>query len=522
VIDIGTSVGNYLVKSKLGEGGMGIVFLAEHPLISRRVAIKVIHPDYARNPEAVSRFFTEAQAVNRIGHPNIVDITDFGQSAEGESYFIMEYLAGESLSGRLAKGRMPLAVGLHIAVQVADALAASHASSILHRDLKPDNVFLIIRGHDHSVVKVLDFGLAKLTGGDQKSSHKTRTGSVMGTPYYMAPEQCAGKSDIDGRADVYSLGVMLWEMVVGRVPFPGEGYGEIIVKHLTEPAPRAIAENPECPPWLDEVIDHALAKEKTQRVQTMAELRDTLQAQLDQIPPELMAAAGMAHQMGSRPPSMGSQPPRQASRPPLRPSGVTPISTLGLATGETGENSALPHGSRSRSMPLWIGAGAVVVALAVGGALALRKPSAAGPTTPTAASGTLPAPATPAAGTARPAPAPSAGVAATNLMRFESVPSGATVARDNNVVLGVTPMDWPLPHGTSAVAITFTKAGFEPQVRLVVPDRPTTLTATLAAVAQDQDRKTPSPSSSRRSRGETRPKASDTPQGDGEIMAPSF
>lgn len=518
MIDIGTSVGNYLVKSKLGEGGMGIVFLAEHPLISRRVAIKVIHPDYARNPEAVSRFFTEAQAVNKIGHPNIVDITDFGQTAEGESYFIMEYLAGESLSSRLAKGRMPLAVGLHIAAQVADALAASHTSNILHRDLKPDNVFLIGRGHDHSVVKVLDFGLAKLTG-DQKSSHKTRTGSVMGTPYYMAPEQCAGKSDIDSRADVYSLGVMLWEIVVGRVPFPGEGYGEIIVKHLTEPAPRAIQENPDCPPWLDELIDLALAKEKTHRVQTMAEFRDTLQGQLDQIPPELMAAAGMAHQMGSRPPGMGSRPPgmgsrppRLASTPPSQAHGVPPLSTLGLAAGETGDQPSIPQ-TKGRPMMLWAGVAVVAIAAAVGATLALRKP---GVSALKAAPPVL-APVT------TPTPAPSAPTPATVLVTFESDPPGATVARDNTTVLGLTPMDWPLPYGTTPILITFSKIGFQTQIRRIVPDRRETLKATLTpAVAESRASSSSSSSSSKKSRGERKTRAPDMPQGDGEILAPSF
>src|SRR5262245_49044236 len=164
MIDVGGSVGNYVVRSKLGEGGMGIVWLAEHPLIGKRVAIKVIHPNYARNPEAVSRFFTEAQAVNRVGHPNIVDITDFGQSPAGESYFVMEFLAGQSLADRMKAGGLDLRRAVHVAMQTADALAASHAAGILHRDLKPDNIFLVKRGHDLDFVKVLDFGLAKLTG----------------------------------------------------------------------------------------------------------------------------------------------------------------------------------------------------------------------------------------------------------------------------------------------------------------------------------------------------------------------
>jgi serine/threonine-protein kinase len=146
VIEVGQSIGNYVIRSLLGEGGMGMVYLAEHPLIGRRVAIKVIHDDLARNADTVSRFFTEAQAVNRIGHPNIVDITDFGQTPRGESYFVMELLSGESLGARLKRdGPLPVLDALYIMEQVADALAASHTAGILHRDLKPDNVFLCAR-----------------------------------------------------------------------------------------------------------------------------------------------------------------------------------------------------------------------------------------------------------------------------------------------------------------------------------------------------------------------------------------
>src|SRR5512134_2407750 len=147
MLSVGQTLGNYVVRSLLGEGGMGIVYLAEHPLLGRRVAIKVIHPDLARNPDTVRRFEIEAQAVNKIGHPNIVDITDFAETESGARYFVMEYLSGESLGARLKRqGRLAIADALHITQQVADALAASHAAGVLHRDLKPDNVHLVARG----------------------------------------------------------------------------------------------------------------------------------------------------------------------------------------------------------------------------------------------------------------------------------------------------------------------------------------------------------------------------------------
>src|SRR5450432_645151 len=277
MIDVGQVIGNYKLTAKLGEGGMGVVYLGEHPVIGKKVAMKAIHPELARNPEVVSRFVMEAKAVNQIGHEHIVDIGDFGNTADGDFYFIMEYLQGESLADRLKREViLSQSRALAIAAQVADALGASHDHGIIHRDLKPENVFLILRRGNPDFVKVLDFGLAKLTQTEEKVTHKTRAGSVMGTPYYMAPEQCEGKTEIDHRADIYSLGVLLFEMLTGKVPFGGDGYGEIIVKHITMPPPSVRSLVPELTPELDLILFRALAKDRTQRFQTMAELRDAL------------------------------------------------------------------------------------------------------------------------------------------------------------------------------------------------------------------------------------------------------
>ncbi|HEY0710280.1 MAG TPA: serine/threonine-protein kinase, partial [Polyangia bacterium] len=289
MIEVGETIGNYQITAKLGEGGMGVVFLAEHPVIGRKVALKAIHPELSRNPDVVSRFVTEAKSVNQIGNEHIVDVHDFGNTSSGEFYFIMEFLQGESLSERLAReGPFEPERALRIAAQVADALGASHDRGIIHRDLKPENIFLIKRGQTADFVKVLDFGLAKLTQEKEKVSHKTRTGSVMGTPYYMAPEQCEGRQAIDHRADVYSLGVILFEMLTGRVPFGGEGYGEIIVKHLTQspPSPREI--NPLIPANVETVALMALAKSRETRFQTMSSFRSAL------LDPETFVASGAA------------------------------------------------------------------------------------------------------------------------------------------------------------------------------------------------------------------------------------
>ena len=274
MIAVGQTIGNYMLTAKLGEGGMGIVYLAEHPVIGRKVAMKAIHPELSRNPEVVSRFVTEAKSVNQIGNEHIVDIHDFGNTSDGEFYFIMEFLQGDALVDRL-KRSAPLDVerALAIAGQVADALGASHQHGIIHRDLKPENIFLITKGHAVDFVKVLDFGLAKLTQGDEKVSHKTRTGSVMGTPYYMSPEQCEGRPNIDHRADVYSLGIILFEMLTRQVPFTGEGYGEIIVKHITAPVPSPRRFNPRLSAAHEAILLRALAKNRDERFQGMEDFR---------------------------------------------------------------------------------------------------------------------------------------------------------------------------------------------------------------------------------------------------------
>src|SRR3954468_2484059 len=236
---IGQTIGNYLVTQKLGEGGMGSVYLAEHPAIGKKVALKVLHSEFSTNQEVAARFFHEAKAVNDIGHPNIVDIVDFGiiQAGAGREqlvYFIMEYLAGVTLSHLIrSEAPLPPERALNIGIQVADALSASHKCGIVHRDLKPDNIILLQRGRERDFVKLLDFGIAKLVG-NANGSNRTRTGLVMGTPAYMSPEQCEGRATVDLRTDIYALGIVLYEMLTGRVPFIGEGYGEILVQHLTQ------------------------------------------------------------------------------------------------------------------------------------------------------------------------------------------------------------------------------------------------------------------------------------------------
>jgi len=274
---IGQTVGNYLVKQRLGEGGMGAVYLAEHPTIGKKVALKVLHAEFATNTEVVERFFNEAKAVNSIAHPNIVDIVDYGVIQTGPSgadqlvYFIMEYLSGQTLA-QVIRGEAPLPPerALTIALQVADALAASHRAGIVHRDLKPDNIILGQRGREQDFVKLLDFGIAKLTS-DGRTGSRTRTGLVLGTPAYMSPEQCEGSAKVDHRTDIYALGICLYEMLVGRVPFIGEGYGEILVQHLTQ-KPIEPSRYRMMSPHVEQVVLKALEKRPEMRYPNMDEM----------------------------------------------------------------------------------------------------------------------------------------------------------------------------------------------------------------------------------------------------------
>jgi serine/threonine-protein kinase len=273
---IGQMIGNYKVIAQLGEGGMGVVYLAEHPMIGNKVAVKVLHDDLGREPQVVSRFFTEARSVAEIRHPNIVGITDFGDVA-GRNYIIMEFLEGDSLAQRLSRcGILDERHAARIIYQAAGALGAAHEHGTVHRDIKPDNIFLQAGEDGQDFVKVLDFGVAKLVGDPMKASHKTRTGSVIGTPYYMSPEQATGKKDLDGRSDIYSLGVVLYEAVVGSVPFGGEALGEIIVNHVATPPTPPRQRNPRVTPVMEALILRALAKRPEDRFASMRDLRVAL------------------------------------------------------------------------------------------------------------------------------------------------------------------------------------------------------------------------------------------------------
>jgi serine/threonine protein kinase len=288
-------IGNYRVVQQLGEGAMGSVCLAEHPIMGRKVAIKLLHPVLSADPDVVARFFNEARAINLIAHENIVEILDFGQTTGGQPYFIMELLEGEPLSEPIARGPMDAAHVALVAEQMCRALGAAHAKGIVHRDLKPQNVQLVTKADGSLQVKILDFGVAKiLASAEGLQSAKTRTGVLMGTPLYMSPEQCNGASPIDHRADIYALGVMLFEMLAGRPPFVAEGLGELFALHMFQPAPALTDLAPGTPPHVAAAVMKALAKSPDDRFQTMDELRAALVSLGELEPTALKPAASVA------------------------------------------------------------------------------------------------------------------------------------------------------------------------------------------------------------------------------------
>jgi len=267
----------YRIVKKIGDGGMGAVYEGEHLMIKRRVAIKVLHPQYAQNEEIRKRFQREAQAATAIGHPNIVEVTDMGKLPDGSAYMVLEFLAGRDWAADISKqGAQPLGKVAHILTQVCEALTAAHGKGIVHRDLKPENVFLIERGGDPDFAKVVDFGISKIAGPEGAEHSLTQTGTALGTPYYMSPEQCQGKKDIDQRADIYSMGVMLFQALTAQYPFDDESYPMLVLKICTQSPPLISDYRHDVPPEMQNILHRMLAKDREHRYSSAAEVKAAL------------------------------------------------------------------------------------------------------------------------------------------------------------------------------------------------------------------------------------------------------
>jgi serine/threonine-protein kinase len=276
----GDVLGQYRVIERIGRGGMGVIFKAEHVRLGRQVALKVLRAGLVKRTDAVQRFFTEARAVNEIGHPNIVDIIDFVEVVDADPplvYMVMELLTGESLGERLDRaGPLSPTTVRQVALQIASALSATHEKQILHRDLKPENVFLVATDDGSVRVKLLDFGVAKAFGG-RKGADLTNPGSAVGTPAYMAPEQILER-ELDARTDIYTLGVLLYQMLTGDVPFRAANRTDLLVAQVKTPPVPVGVKRPDIPEPLQRVVMTCLAKEPDQRLLDMAAVASALEA----------------------------------------------------------------------------------------------------------------------------------------------------------------------------------------------------------------------------------------------------
>jgi serine/threonine-protein kinase len=370
---IGTTIdGRYQIEEKLGEGGMGIVFRAHHTVIEKTVAIKFLKREVARDHSVLQRFLQEAKSASRIGHPNIVDVTDFGTLPDASVYFVMEYMDGTTLARAVRQGTLrDPAKALPVVAQIARALSAAHQKGIVHRDLKPENIFLLQREGRSDFVKIMDFGIAKvspLEGNDDHGPRLTRAGTIFGTPEYMAPEQAQGRSDIDHRVDIYALGTILYEMLVGRVPHRGETLVATLAMQMLDPVipPSEAAPDAQISRELESVVLKALAKEREERYASMGELLSALERAAGDIVlyPAPLSQTGAARILGTRPGT-----PAGAAGPkgvlPERPAAATvPYAPPGSAPPRVAA-STLPSVPKTRSRTPWIGLGILVVGAAL-------------------------------------------------------------------------------------------------------------------------------------------------------------
>jgi len=458
---IGTSIGNYQIQRLIGEGGMGKVYLAEHPGIGRLAAVKVLTPSDAADPQIVSRFITEARAANAIRHPNIVDIYDSGVLEGGTPYIVMEFLDGEALKDALARGPLPLEDAIDWGCQIAEALAAAHAHDVVHRDLKPDNLILVAdpRRLGKKQVKVLDFGIAKLQRRTLDQVHQTRTGSLLGTPLYMSPEQCMSQKDIDARTDIYSLGVILYEMVAGRRPFDGDGVYALISMHINEQPSSPATYRPDLPRDLEAIIMQALAKAPADRQESMAVLLSQLELTRGNAAASSEALARAQHDRLRQVPLSPTQ---QAALPEIKTLGDTAVSKQ--VTGKTGQARGLGR------MRLVLAGLAVAVLLGI----YVLAPLGSKPTAPRA--DRAPSPVVQAQVAVAPAPPPPAAAPSPVEIGLDSVPTGASVYV-GDVLVGTTPTKFKTARTNDPVEFTFRVQGFEAEKIRALPTQGLTISA---------------------------------------------
>ncbi|MFN0250404.1 MAG: serine/threonine-protein kinase [Kofleriaceae bacterium] len=410
MVSPGDIFGAHRIVSLLGAGGMGNVWIAEHSVLQRRVAIKVLRPELSECDDLVERFFDEARAAARISDPGIVAVHDFGRH-EGSAYIVMELLAGETLATRLVHiGRLPSVVASRLAMHVAMTMAVAHGHGIVHRDLKPDNLFLVpdaaVAGGER--LKILDFGIAKLLA-EHDAASRTQTGAILGTPMYMSPEQCRNAGGVDHRTDIYALGCVLFHMLCGRPPFAGTSSGDLIAAHLVDEPPSASSCNSSVSTELDAIVARCLRKPADERFATMSELARAL-----------APCANLAIDIATIAPlRTETRWPSTALPGAITPSASRDVGLLTtLATGAGEARVRLPHAPRRSILAISV----VAMIMAIVGIAAIQRSSRGSesatprPATPTSSAGatkstsaettkpTTPPPSTASSATSPPAP----------------------------------------------------------------------------------------------------------------------
>ncbi|MEN9577614.1 MAG: hypothetical protein RJA70_623 [Pseudomonadota bacterium] len=472
--------GRYRVIKPLGEGGMGQVYLALHEAIEKKIALKVLRPEYGAKEDIVSRFQQEAISASRIKHPNVLEVFDFGTLDNGCAYLAMEFLSGNDIADELSeRGYLETSRAIRIMLQVCKALAAAHKAGVVHRDMKPDNIFLVKSDDGDELVKIVDFGIAQLraTNEQEAKSEKprrrlTKTGMIFGTPEYMAPEQAAGKK-ADQRVDIYACGIILFEMLTGAVPFTGDSFMAVLAAHLNDPAPSMLTYRPDLmvSQELHNIVSRALAKDPNDRFQSMGEFMAAVLATpegnvvshmgdyqpVSHFPPPPTGTALSLGQHGAHPQGTAAQfniHAKNATR--SAPTTVVPVlqgagsHTLDAAT------AAGTNPPRKRSSALGIGLGVVAVLIAGGAAAFVMVPKLNGqnlegvpapPTTEAPVVATTPPLPTP-------APTPSATpvvavaeVAAQVTLSIETTPAGALLQMDGAQVCAATPCELKVAPG---------------------------------------------------------------------------
>ena len=446
----GAVIGGYRVISELGRGGMGVVYLAEHTIMGKQAAVKVLLPEYSGREDLVTRFFNEARAAAHLHHPAFVEVYDCGYAHEC-AYIVMEYVVGENLTNCLKREtQLPVARAIGLSRVIAEAMAVAHENGIVHRDLKPDNILLptdvkASRVGPHPV-KILDFGIAK----HRTNLRMTKTGTLMGTPLYMSPEQCRGSVHVDGRSDIYSLGCILYAMLTGTPPFVREGDGIVLIAHLNDPVPPLESHGVSVIPELEATLMKALAKDPMDRQQNMSELVAELDA-ADASPGRgTMPGRDKAQTAKAEQTAVPERPPEKRPRVP------TPVAAPLVAANTTlsrssGAVAAAPPQPRRPSRPRWAVASAILFGVVTAILVVGRGPRRAPVQPPVAAQ--PPVVVTPPPPPPPPQPPP---LPARTVVQLDSDPPGATV-RDPSL---------PEPLGTTPVRLTFDRAARLLELRL--------------------------------------------------------